>query len=207
MSSALYISASCVIRNFRVYKNGSFFFEAPQKELPAFLTALYQFSGVKYPKFYKMDNLSKLGFLGAEILLEGFDKTAYEAPDAGIVLSNASSSLDTDRKYYETVKDIPSPALFVYTLPNIVIGELCIRHNFKGENAFFISESFDAGFIEQYVANLFNNDILQVCLCGWLELMGDHHEAALFLVEKKEKAGPETFSAEHIKKIYQKEHG
>lgn len=207
MSSALYITASCVIRDFRVYKNGSLYFKGEEKEIPAFLTALYQFIGIKYPKFYKMDNLSKLGFLGTEILFEGLDKSQYEGQDTGIVLSNASSSLDTDRKYYETVKDIPSPALFVYTLPNIVIGELCIRHNFKGENAFFIAESFDAAFVEQYVANLLNNDILQVCLCGWLELLGDHQEAALFLVEKKEKAGHDLFSVEHIKKIYQKENG
>lgn len=34
-----------------------------------FFTALYKSLGISYPKFYKMDPLCKLGFLGAEILL------------------------------------------------------------------------------------------------------------------------------------------
>ena len=95
-----------------------------------------------------MDSLSKLGWLAAEILLkDSFNKEALSVRKmSGLVFANANSSLDTDIKYYETAKDIASPALFVYTLPNIVIGEICIRHNFKGENAFFISEQFDAGF-------------------------------------------------------------
>ena len=91
---------------------------------------------------------------------DSFPEKVYKPEDIGVVLANANSSLDTDIKYFETVKDIASPALFVYTLPNIVIGEICIRHNFKGENAFFIFEEFDAGFIQQYVSNLINNNII-----------------------------------------------
>jgi hypothetical protein len=34
-----------------------------------FIKALYKKETISYPKFYKMDNLSKLGFLGAEMLL------------------------------------------------------------------------------------------------------------------------------------------
>ena len=150
-----------------------------------FLLSVYHHFGINYPKFYKMDNLSKLGWLATEVLLkDSFEKERYKPEDIGVVLANANSSLDTDIKYYETVKDIASPALFVYTLPNIVIGEICIRHNFKGENAFFIFEEFDAGFIEQYVSNLINNNILQACICGWVELLGEQYKTVLFLVEK-----------------------
>ena len=44
-----------------------------------------------------------------------------------LVLSNANASLDVDLKYAKTMQTGASPALFVYTLPNIVIGEISIR--------------------------------------------------------------------------------
>ncbi|MFZ1453774.1 MAG: hypothetical protein WAT20_13795, partial [Ferruginibacter sp.] len=171
MKTENHITASCIISNNIVYKNGLQVFEEKEPELPEFLVAIYRHFELQYPKFHKMDNLSKLGWLANEILLQnGFDKEKYKPEDVGIVLSNANASLDTDIKYYETTNTMASPALFVYTLPNIVIGEMAIRHHFKGENAFFIFECFDAGFIEQYVSNMINNNILQCCICGWVDV-------------------------------------
>ncbi len=155
-----------------------------------------------------MDNLSKLGWLATEILLkDSFNTFDYKPEAVGIVLANASSSLDTDIKYYETAKDIASPALFVYTLPNIVIGEISIRHHFKGENAFFITEKFDAGFLEDYVSNLLNNNILQVCICGWVELLDDQYKTVLFLVDRNKADTGKLFTKENLNKIYQSENG
>ena len=176
--------------------------------MPAFLVSAYHHFALQYPKFYKMDNLCKLGWLANEVLLQNSTiKDRYQPGEIGVVLSNASSSLDTDTRYYETAKNIASPALFVYTLPNIVIGEICIRHHFNGENAFFISDEFDAGFIEQYVSNLINNNILQSCICGWVEFMEDQYKAALFLVEKGKAPGSVLFTKENINKIYQLQNG
>lgn len=155
-----------------------------------------------------MDNLSKLGWLASEILLkDSLREGAYEPQTIGVVLANASSSLDTDMRYYESVKDIPSPALFVYTLPNIVIGEICIRQHFEGENAFFIFDEFDAGFIEQYISNLINNNILQACVCGWVELLGEQYKTVLFLVEKAKEVAGISFTKENLIKIYKLENG
>jgi hypothetical protein len=209
LSAKPYISASCVISNNTVYKNGKVVFENRDTGLQEFLLSIYQHFNIKYPKFYKMDSLSKLGWLAAEILLQdSFEKGIYQPEDVGLILANANSSLDTDIKFFETTKDIASPALFVYTLPNIMTGEICIRHNFKGENAFFIFEKFDAGFIQQYVNNLINNNTLQACICGWVDLLQDRYKAVLMLVEIKEHAGvqanPSTFfTTENILNIYQ----
>lgn len=213
MQEKPYISSSCIISNHVVSRNGDVVFENKAAALSDFLTSAYQHFNLKYPKFYKMDNLSKLGWLAAEVLLSnGFEKEKYKPEDIGLILSNANASLDTDVKYYETAKDIASPALFVYTLPNIMTGEICIRHNFKGENAFFIFEKFDADFLQQYVNNLFNNNTLQACICGWVELLGEEYKTALFLVEKKEYTGISAtplsvFTTENIIKIYQSENG
>ena len=203
--SEISITASCLIINGSVYKDGIKTFSGEPGNLNNLLQSVYSHFGFRYPKFYKMDNLSKLGWLATEIMLQQANFTGkYPASGTGVVLSNANASLDTDRKYYDTVKDIPSPALFVYTLPNIVTGEICIRHRLKGENAFFVSESFDAPFIHQYVSNMINNDILQCCICGWVDVMGNDYKAALFLVEKGQ---GNAFTVESINKIYALENG
>ncbi|MEO7522822.1 MAG: hypothetical protein ABIT58_01935 [Ferruginibacter sp.] len=213
MQEKSYISASCVISNNTVYKNGLAVFESMEIGLQEFLLSVYQHFEIKYPKFYKMDNLSKLGWLAAEILLkDSFEKGRYQPEDIGVILANANSSLDTDNKYYQTTKEIASPALFVYTLPNIMTGEICIRHNFKGENAFFIFEKFDAGFMQQYVNNLINNNTLQACICGWVELLGDEYKTALMLVEIREHEGAiagatNIFTKENLLNIYQTDNG
>ncbi len=208
MKSENHIVASCVISNNVIYKDGKPLFEDKGLELPEFLLAAYRHFEIQYPKFHKMDNLSKLGWLANEILLQdSFNKEKYKAEDVGIVLSNANSSLDTDIKYYETTKTIASPAQFVYTLPNIVIGEISIRHGFKGENAFFITDSFDAAFIQQYVGNLFNNNILQCCICGWVEVLDNNYNASLFLIEKDKSPNSVNFTAENLNKIYQIQNG
>jgi hypothetical protein len=199
-----YISASCNISNHIVYKNGQPVFEEGEVDLSAFLIAAYRHFEIQYPKFFKMDNLSKLGWLATEFLLQGsLNKEKYKPEDIGIVLSNANSSLDTDIRYYETTKTMASPAQFVYTLPNIVIGEMSIRHGFKGENAFFIFDDFDAGFIEQYVSNLINNNILQCCICGWVDVLDSTYNATLFLIEKDKSGNSVNFTKENLNKIHQ----
>ena len=152
-----------------------------------------------------MDNLSKLGWLASEILLkDDFSKYSYQPEEIGVVLANSNSSLDNDLKYSDTLKEIPSPSVFVYTLPNIVIGEICIRNNFKGEHAFFIQESFNAGFIAQQVNYLLDNNILQTCICGWADVLEQNYKATMFLVEKTKTEKSLLFSAENMESIFNK---
>jgi hypothetical protein len=178
-------------------------YSAPDANGQDFMESLFRFLKMDYPKFFEMDPLSRLGVLAAEILLKAkYLEKKYAAEDIGIVLCNANSSLDTDIRYSKTIEIIPSPALFVYTLPNIVIGEICIRNKIKGENAFFVFPRFDATFIEQYVNGLVNNNILQVCLCGWVDWLEPEYKAALFLVEKEKGKSSLELNEENLKKIY-----
>jgi hypothetical protein len=199
-----YITASCVIAEHAVFQNNQQIFENKAANVESFLVAVYQNLNSNYPKFYKMDNLSKLGWLAAEVLLaNGFEKEKYEPQDIALIIANKNSSLDTDIKYFETVKTIASPALFVYTLPNIVMGEICIRNNFKGENAFFIFERFNPGFMQQYVQHLFDTDAAKAVICGWIEIMNNDYKAALYLVENGMQAKAVPFTSENINHIYQ----
>ena len=189
-----------MIRGGRVYKDGALRHEVHATSPKAFLAEVYGAEGIAYPKFYKMDVLSQLGFLATEIALGG-GAPAYAPEDVGVVLSNANASLDTDIRYYKSVEDMPSPALFVYTLPNIMIGEICIRHGFKGENSFFVFKAFHATFIEAYVEGLLAGDLLKACVCGWVEVLGGTYDAAIFLVEQ---SGTQAFTADNLNKIYER---
>ncbi|HEV8513410.1 MAG TPA: hypothetical protein VGQ59_09035 [Cyclobacteriaceae bacterium] len=141
-----------------------------------------------------MDTLSKLGFLASEILLS---KKSYATDSIALVLSNSSSSLDTDKRYWETVKIHASPSLFVYTLPNIVMGEICIRHGIKGESIFFVTPKFDAEWITSYVDLLWNEENIKYCLAGWVEVMGDQADVFLYLADKSS-----VQSANKISELY-----
>lgn len=50
------------------------------------ISALYREFAGDYPKFFKMDSLCKLGFMGAELLLRDIDAATRE--DAAIILFN-----------------------------------------------------------------------------------------------------------------------
>ena len=203
MSTEKHITASCVISNNTVIKNREAVFETAHANLHNFLLAIYNHFGIAYPKFYKMDSLSKLGWLASEILLkDSFTSSDYTPAEIGIVLSNANASLDTDFKYMETVHDVASPSVFVYTLPNIVMGEICIRNKFKGENAFFVFSAFDADFIQRYVSNLLDDSIVKVCICGWVDLLGEDYKAALYLVEKNDIEPGTLFTTKNITDIF-----
>jgi Beta-ketoacyl synthase, N-terminal domain len=203
LTDTLHIISHCTISNNVVYGNGIPVFENQGVDAVAFLLSAYQFLEVKYPKFYKMDNLSKLGLLASEVLLKDSGiSDKYKEQEVGIVLTNSNSSLDADIKYYDQAKTIASPALFVYTLPNIVIGEISIKNKFKGENAFFVFETFDAVFIQQYVAYLLNNNILQTCICGWVDVLKEDYKAVLYLVESAVTETSVPFDIDNLNKIY-----
>jgi len=184
----LLITRYIQIRDHRVWLDGIVQYVSEGGAISQFLRSVYGHYHMEYPKFFKMDNLSKLGFLSAEILLQGTDIVQkYPREEIGIVVENATSSLDSDEKYKESIRDrtnyFPSPSVFVYTSPNIMVSEIAIRHQMKGENTVFIFEQFDSGFIDDYVSELFRNRRVRCCLSGWIECYGDHGRSFLFTFE------------------------
>ncbi len=185
MDNKRYIQSYCEIKNNKIALNGIAVFENDSDNLKSFLKKTYKDAEIKYPKFFKMDSLSKLAFLGAEFIL----KDAASAKNIAIVFSNNASSLDTDRKHQDSINDsenyYPSPAVFVYTLPNIGIGEISIRHQLKSENAFFIFENYNAKFHHTYEKSLLDTKKCDTVLAGWVNIDADNYEAFLYLVSEK----------------------
>jgi hypothetical protein len=166
--------------------------------------AYYDALQYSYPKFFKMDALCKWAWLGTEALLTANDggKTygGLHKDRIGVVLMTAEGCIAVDKKYQASIADIPSPALFVYTLPNIMLGELCIRHGFKGEQACLVSRSFDAAELHFWVSSLFENNKIDACLCGWVDATVDRHDVCLFWVTRTTKGY--VFSPGAMQELY-----
>lgn len=143
----------------------------------ALLTELYRAHIGDWPKFFKMDTLSKAGFVASELLLKKIGERRCEGDEfihnRAIVLFGSTASLCADRNYQETIQDkdnyYPSPALFVYTLPNIVTGEIAIRNHWRGETSFYVLEEPDAEQMAFHLACAFQDGNTESILAGWVD--------------------------------------
>lgn len=174
-------SRICTIKNSQIILNDTIIFESELSSFSHFAKEAYKSLALNYPKFHKMDNLSKLAFLASEMILkdENHSRTA-------LVFANKSSSLDTDFKYQESINSqenyFPSPAVFVYTLPNICVGEISIKHKMQTENAFFVLDEFDGEFLNNYSAQILQSGKAEKVLCGWVELYQESYNAFVYLL-------------------------
>ena len=161
----------------------------------ALLTELYRTHVGDYPKFYKMDGLSKLGFLAAELLTAAEAKAQAtetepqptETEQRAVILFNHSSSIDTDQQYLASIRPedyFPSPSLFVYTLPNIVTGEIAIRHHLHGETSFYNLASRQEPLISQIQQAALADTATRSLITGWIDYEDEAHFCAdMYILE------------------------
>ncbi|MEN2398427.1 3-oxoacyl-ACP synthase [Flavobacterium sp. MC2016-06] len=199
-----YIHDYITIENNEIVLNGTSVFKIEPTNFGDFSKQAYRNFDIQYPKFFKMDALSKLAFLGSELLLSPIISSEQEN-NIALVLANKSSSLDTDVKYQESISDkenyFPSPAVFVYTLPNICLGEISIRHQLKSENSFFIFDAFNPEFMSNYSNILLNSSKADLVLCGWVEFFNDNYKAFLCTISTQEST---KYTNETINTLYNK---
>ena len=173
------------------------------------LTSLYKRFVGDYPKYYKMDGLSRLGFIASELLLQaeappsapegatidsplnGKTIVAPSGAEGGassraIVLFNSSTSVVADQKFLETIavdNFFPSPSVFVYTLPNIVTGEIAMRNGYHGETSFYILPHRNEELMQQIINATFQDSNLKSMVTGWLDYYSeDDYVADLMLL-------------------------
>ena len=172
------------------------------EDFSTFIKNAYKFLQTDYSKFFKMDNLSKLAFLAADVLLKK-ENLNEEENNIALIFSNKASSLDTDRKHQAAIENdaeyFPSPAVFVYTLPNICLGEISIKHRLYSENSFFIFDRFNAEHLQLYANSLLRSGKAEKVLCGWVDLDENSYDAFLYLVEKE---GEIEHKTEEITRLY-----
>ena len=156
---------------------------------PSDLTEIYKQQIGNYPKFYKMDKLSQLGFIASELLLKQESPRKEQCADRAVVLFNHSSSVWVDREYAKSIAVgddyFPSPSLFVYTLPDIVCGEIAVRNGYHAETSFYILPHKDENMMHQVLASTFLDETIQSILTGWIDYEDEQHfEAELKLIKR-----------------------
>ena len=153
------------------------------------LTEIYRRECNDYPKFFKMDHLCKLGFIATELLLKEcpLDDATPDRHDVAVILFNRSASINADRQYQHTIQDrqefFPSPSVFVYTLPNIVTGEIAMRHGIHGETSFYVLDHRDDAVMRQHAQNAFLDHDTRYVITGWIDCTDkEHFEADMQLL-------------------------
>ena len=125
-----------------------------------------------YPKFYKMDLLTRLAFVATELLKKVSPRGDLEGASP-VILFNHSSSIVADRMYFDTIRDagnyFPSPSVFVYTLPNITTGEIAIRHHLCGETSFYILPDKDEALMQQILEASLAGTSTPTVISGWVD--------------------------------------
>lgn len=172
----------------------------------SWLTDIYHSKAISYPKFFKMDNLAKAGFLGTELMLQplDFDRDTRKE-NIAVVCCNSSSSLDDDTAYQKTIQDsenyYPSPAVFVYTLANIVTGEISIRNKVMGESSFYIMKSFDAKAITAILSGVFSDESIDYCIFGWTEYYKNNCDVLCIYIKR---STLNTLDYNKLQELYEK---
>lgn len=155
------------------------------------LKGLYHTYVGDYPKFYKMDPLCKLGFMASELLLEAEAKDGSAErfsvrEERAVVFVGRSASICADKTYLQTIAPdayYPSPSAFIYTLPNILTGEIAIRNHYHGETVYLAQDY--SGQTCQLMAQAFSDPAIESVIGGWVEMENtEKFEATLYIIKK-----------------------
>lgn len=178
-------------------------FDTSGKDLPV---EIYRKCIGDWPKFFKMDPLSRVGFVCSELLLSEEQPRLADCENRAVILYNRSGSLADDRIYEGTIRSAeefyPSPAVFVYTLPNIITGEIAIRNHYYGETSFSVLENFDAGTMIRGLEAAFRDPMTDSAIFGWVECAAeDDYDVCLFLAHR-DGEGMKELNEKELEKIW-----
>ena len=136
------------------------------------LTEVYKTKIGNYPKFYKMDMLSRLAFVASELLIGCDEENDDHSNDRAVVLFNHASSIIADRQYVKSIEIddfFPSPAAFVYTLPNITTGEIALRNGYHGETSFYLLAERNEKLMQRVIKSTFIDRDIKSVIGGWID--------------------------------------
>lgn len=136
------------------------------------LTEVYKTKIGNYSKFYKMDMLSRLAFVASELLIGCDEENDDHSNDRAVVLFNHSSSIIADCQYVKSIEIddfFPSPAAFVYTLPNITTGEIALRNGYHGETSFYILVERNEKLMQRVIKSTFIDRDIKSVIGGWID--------------------------------------
>ena len=123
-------------------------------------------------RFFKMDLFSRLAYVATGLLakdsLDGIDPE-----DIALFVFTLNGSVLADRKHLSTFSDpndfYPSPSVFINTLPNVVLGEIAVRNNIKGETTLVMLPNRDDAIMNQIIKASISATRPSALLYGWVD--------------------------------------
>ena len=175
-----------LVESSRILLNDKEVYSSDSDDFQDFIRSAFKTVCAPNMKFYKMDSLSKLGYVASEVLLDGIE---YGEEDCGLILSGVYGSLDTDIRHQQIIDTetdaSASPAVFVYTLPNVVEGEISIRHHIKGENTWFWSDDRSLSDVREYAALSMSAQDMKYCIVGHIDFLNGRYFAKFELLVRR----------------------
>jgi len=127
-------------------------------------------------RFSRMDWLSRLGLMAVELLDAQFEtRDAQDLEQTGVCVETAAGCLTSDAEFLR----LPRPTVFSYTLPSTVIGEICIRHHFKGPMLCLMSSGNSTRVALDEAAAWLREGSAKSCLCVGCEAVSPDAAALL----------------------------
>lgn len=198
------ITSYCQIDDQAIRMNGTIIYSYDSAVEQPFLKQVYQSLMLEYPKFYKMDRLAQAGFIASELLKKyNFELTGFEDDQVALLFANSESSVDTDVKFEDSYAQLrtPSPSLFVYTLPNILMGEIAIRNKWFGENLFCVFSAPDYDFYLQYSQLLLAKGA-KIVVCGWVDVQKGLDVKMFLVTTPHDAAKGVALTVENMRRIF-----
>ena len=123
-------------------------------------------------RFFKMDLYSRLAYVATSLLakdsLEGCDPE-----EVALVVFTQNGSVLADRKHLSTFSNpeefFPSPAVFINTLPNVVLGEIAVKNTIKGETTLVLLPGRDESAMNRIIDATLAATKPVVMICGWID--------------------------------------
>ena len=123
-----------------------------------------------------MDLYSRLAYVGTTLLAKDALEDAG-SEDRALVIFTQNGSVLADRKHLSTFSHpdefFPSPAVFINTLPNVVLGEIAVKNSIKGETTLVLLPDRDETAMQRIIEATVAATRPSVLICGWVDCDAD----------------------------------
>lgn len=162
----------------------------PENKGASLLTEIFKESLADGSRFFKMDLFSRLAYVATGLLLKDVPG-GYAPEETGMLIFTLNGSVLADRKHLSTfVKPdeyYPSPAIFINTLPNVVLGEMAVTHRIKGETTLVMLPVRDEETMDSILAATLAATRPSVLITGWVDCESENtFQAKLKLLKIKD---------------------
>ena len=123
-------------------------------------------------RFFKMDLYSRLAYVGTSLLAKD-SLAGYDPEDLALFVFTRNGSVLADRKHLSTFSHpdefYPSPAVFINTLPNVVLGEIAVKNSIKGETTLVLLPERNEATMERIIDATVSVTRPAVMIYGWVD--------------------------------------